>query len=258
MSSERDNESTELGPDAMTGGRAATDDPQDQLTNQARLARDERAAALRALAGRLAHQIRNPLAAIRAACSGLRSEVEDADQQETLDLALIEIDKMLGFVTSTVQTIPSREEARSPVTLLDEIDFVVAISRLGSAVDTTIRIDGDLGLRCVLPPRGLRVAIFSVLDHLAATDGIDTIDISTVEANRNALIRFAASHGSAEQTGWHNGFSMSGDPNRPVGLLVAERFARDMGGCLLQTQGDEQSIDLTLQLPCTAPASENT
>ena len=53
-----------------------------KFCTHATLVRQQCSAALRALAGRLAHQIRNPLAAIKAACGSLREELQDPDHQQ--------------------------------------------------------------------------------------------------------------------------------------------------------------------------------
>ncbi|MCB1787939.1 MAG: hypothetical protein H6955_00075 [Chromatiaceae bacterium] len=225
-------------------------DPATVLSNQARLARDERSAALRALAGRLAHQLRNPLAAVRAACSSLRAEIEDTDQRETLDLTLQEIDRMLNFVRTTVQTIPIHNEKPQPVDVAAETADVIDITRPGHADGARIRLGADRGVRCRLPREGLRVAVYSMLDHLASVSAVQAIEVGVSHQDGHALIQFDVSAGQPGDAVLDTGMTVPMGWTQPVGLLVAERFARDLGGCLLRAETSSTTQTFTLDLPC--------
>lgn len=218
------------------------------LFRQARLARDQRDAALRALAGRLAHQIRNPLAAVSAACTGLKEEVEDPDQRETLDLTLCEIERMLAFVRTTVDTIPGEREKPQNLDVTAELSDVVSIVSTIHAQGAAINLAPTSPLPVVLPRAALRVAVYSVLDHLAANDGIDAVMVVLGRQDERILIRFEISTADA------NGDVLSGDSpangrGQPISLLIAERFARDQGGRLIRTDSGDATQTLTLDLP---------
>lgn len=238
MSNERD-------PDSMDTGtpEAPSESLTDALSTQARLAREERSAALRALAGRLAHQIRNPLAAVRAACSSLRHELEDADQRETLDLTLREIDRMLGFVKATVQTIPDRNETPRAVDLAAETAAVVDVVQSGGITGFPIRLATAGKPWCSAPRNGLRAAVFSLLDHFADVAEVAAVDVSVQDNGERAQLRFAV-HGSAT-----DGAAAPGGWSQPIGLLVAERFARDAGGLLRRSDDGGGRHTFTLDLP---------
>ena len=215
-----------------------------------RLAREERGAALRALAGRLAHQIRNPLAAVRAACNGLRDEVQEADQRETLDLALAEIDRMLGFVSSTVRSLPPRRDPSRDVQIDGEIRDVVALigSTQHSAVEVVVGDQAEGG--CRLPLEGFRVAIYSLLDHLVDIAGLRRVVVESHFDDDLLRIRFeidGKADGNALVT---TGLTVPGGWMYPVGFLVAERFARDHGGRLRRQDIDANRLTLCLELPC--------
>lgn len=215
------------------------------------LARGERDAMMRALAGRLAHQMRNPLAAIRAVCSGLRSEVEDADQHERLDLALQEIDRMLGFVAATVQGLPYAPEPHTDVDLRAELtDIAALVGRyVGNRMD--LRIEAEADLACRLPRQGLRVAVFSVLDHLAGEDEAGAIELIAHEDHGRAMIQFVATGSVAGRSRASGPLTAFTGAQVPTALLVAERFARDTGGRLLHAGDDGHATTIVLQLPCT-------
>lgn len=220
------------------------------LSVQAQLARDERSAALRALAGRLAHQIRNPLAAVRAACSSLRSEIDDPDQRETLDLTLQEIERMLSFVKATVQAIPDHREPPQTLDASAETADVVRIVGPGHAGGPLIQLADNEPLYCTLPRDDLRVAVYSVLDHLAGVSNVDVIQVAVTRSERRALIRFTVHGGTPGEGVLTTGMAGPAGWMQPVGLLVAERFARDQGGCLMRSDSGDTCQTFTLDLPC--------
>ena len=229
---------------------AATDHASLVQAHQAQLVSDARSASLRALAGRLAHQIRNPLAAVRAACCGLRAEIEDADQCETLDLTLVEIDRMLGFVKATVQTIPDAYEKPEPLDVGAETADVVDILRASNTTGTQFRVTRQMAPHCSLPRHGLRAAIYSILDHLAEVADVDAIDVDIASGNGRMQVRFSVVGGMSGDTALTAGTMSPTGWFQPVGLLVAERFARDHGGRLRHADNGESSQTFTLDLPC--------
>jgi len=216
---------------------------------QVYLARAERDAALHALAGRLAHQIRNPLAAVRAACSSLRSEVDDSEQRETLDLAMQEIDRMLGYVKATVQMIPEHSEKAQPIDAAAEAADVVDIARSELPEDIPITMRKSGGLRCALPRDGLRVAMYSMLDHLAAVSDVNSIHVEVAREGDRVFIAFAVSGGDSSDSALTTGMISPTGWVQPIGMLVAERFARQFGGHLLRSDTDGTSRTFTLDIP---------
>ena len=221
------------------------------VASQANLARDERRAALRALAGRLAHQIRNPLAAIRAACSSLHEEIDDADQRETLQLTLNEIDRMLGFVQATVQTVPEQAEKPQAMALTEEIRDVVDIVSSGHAGgDTTVRFEATDEVCCILPRDRFRVSVYSLLDHLVGTAGVDHVTVRLDLTEGRILLQFEVTVSTSDTSALTTGMMSQSNWLQPVGLLVAERFARDIGGRLMRAEVGGATHTFTLDLPC--------
>jgi len=222
----------------------------DALPVHARLARDERRAALRALAGRLAHQLRNPLAAVRAACRSVREETDDPDQRETLDLTLTEIERMLSFVHATVQRAPGSAEAPQAVDVVAEVADVIEIVESGHANPLDIVLSGDGHVACNLPRNSLRVSVYSVLEDLIGSGSTTEIGVHVGCADGQTVIRFALRGVSTGDPALSNGMIAPVSGFQPVGLLVAERFARDLGGRLSRSDdGDTQTV--ALELSCS-------
>jgi signal transduction histidine kinase len=200
---------------------------------------------LRALAGRLAHQLRNPLAAVKAACGGLHAELDDPDHLDRLELTLHEVDRMLAHVTSTVQSVDDLSEKAGPVDLLQEVQAVIAIMQLGHA----IRIDPasltqQQPPKCQLPRTKFRVALFSLFDQLSRSAGTIHISIEVESQGDRAHLNIVVPSGPHDAAYTQNTVEPSG-----IGLLVAERFARDHGGKLSRMTADH-SLTLTLDFPC--------
>jgi signal transduction histidine kinase len=220
---------------------------------RARLARYERDVALRALAGRLAHQIRNPLAAVRAACSGLRAEIEDADQRETLELTLTEIDRMLGFVSATLRAMPHDIETPQAVDIAIELADVIDILASGYAALPAIEFSAGTDQQCNLPRERFRVSVYSLLeDLLVNARSLQRIAVRSPQTgNGRVCIIIDVEHASANDCAFSAGIGVPVHGLQPVGILVAERFARDVGGRLTLTDNGAETQTVTLELPCT-------
>lgn len=219
------------------------------LSVQSRLASDERDAALRALAGRLAHQLRNPLSAVRAACSGLLAEIEEPEHRETLQLSLREIDRMLSFVTATVKTTADSVEQPVPVELDAELADVIAVVQLSSAGLARIDLGASDALPCRMPRDGLRAALYSLVEHLARTTRVDAVAVDLAQHDGQALVSFTVSGPKLGRDDLTTGMMSPTAWAQPVALLVAERFARGVGGRLTRKDSGDNRLEFVLELP---------
>lgn len=232
----------------MTDQRDPIPDPD---PHTARLARRERDAALRALSGRLAHDLRNPLAAIRAACGSLHDESEDDDHRYRLELTLAEVDRVLAMITDTVSAVSAPPAALAPVELRDAIDQAIGALRPIRPAVAKVRIRGADGLRCTLPQDGLPVAIYSLLDHLLSDTDPQGVDIEFMQQEGRILVRFMTPGTAPNEGNMTQHQPAVGRPgtSRNVNLLVADRFARDAGGRLTCATSDDGTDILILDLP---------
>ncbi|MGB0722787.1 MAG: histidine kinase dimerization/phospho-acceptor domain-containing protein [Gammaproteobacteria bacterium] len=213
-----------------------------------RLLQDERDTALRTLAGRLAHQIRNPLAAVRAACTGLHAELEDPEQRETLEMTLAEVDRMLGFVRATVDSLPDPHEAAAPCALDTEIRDVVTRLRVDTTHGAGIALGELEPCTLTLPRRRLRVALYSLLKQLGDARGVESLEISLHGGAGQARIVTTPRGAAADDGHLSTGMISPSAWGQPVGLLVAERFARDHGGSLQRNSTPDDTLNFTLTL----------
>lgn len=219
----------------------------------AALVRQERAAALRALAGQLAHQMRNPLAAIQAACGSLRAEVQDADHLQRLDLTLQEVDRMLKLVTATVQAVAETPEQPQQFDAVGELRDVIRTISTNQPDERPIILEGDAEIVCRLSRNAFRVTLYSLLDHLADTfkPRPTVVDVRHGQGRVRIFIQARGAPAAGYAEAYAPSTTDQTGAAAAIGLLVAERFARDHGGRLSRASSTAASPELTLDLPCT-------
>ena len=226
-----------------------------RLQTQAILSRGGRHAALRTWAGRLAHETRNPLAAIRAACGSLREELEDPEQLETLDLTIKEIDRVLGYISATVQNTTVQIEKPEEIYLNDELTEVAALVEESSPTEISVSCEINDSATCILPRNAFRIAMHSLLEFLINNFRAASIRIDTETMQKRMLLHFSANRSDRGPFAFEVE-SLSGrsaDLNT-IGYSIADRFARDVRGRLRHDETPNGSLLITLDLPWTTDA----
>lgn len=115
-----------------------------------RLHRAERLAAVGQLAAGAAHEIRNPLTAIRSTMQYLGQSLPEEGQQEMVDELLSEVDRINKTLNDLLQL--TREESFEPVLL----DAVEALSQAVSLIEAQADSQG-VEVETVLPDHELRI-----------------------------------------------------------------------------------------------------
>ncbi len=127
----------------------------------------EAAQSVRAMAGMLAHEIKNPLAGIRGAAQLLESKLDPA---EAALAALIreESDRIVGLVNGVEIFADDRMPVLSIVNVHETLDHVCKLARVSFARHATVREYYDPSLPSVLGNRDLLIQIFLNLVKNAA------------------------------------------------------------------------------------------
>ncbi len=127
----------------------------------------ESAHSVRAMAGMLAHEIKNPLAGIRGAAQLLESKVAPA---EAALAALIreESDRIVGLVNGVETFADDRVPALSAVNVHEVLDHVCKLARVSFARDAVLRELYDPSLPAVRGNRDLLIQVFLNLIKNAA------------------------------------------------------------------------------------------
>jgi two-component system, NtrC family, sensor kinase len=232
---------------SVTSGdrRAATDLP----AVHAALMREQRAAALRVVTGRLAHRMRNPLAAIQAACASLREELDDPDQADRLEQVLLEIRRLLDIIAVEVRAAETLPERARRLRVLDEVEQVLDTVRIANPAPKRLLLTRRTESTWLLPRRSFRVALHAVIEHLIRLPGIVRVELALTDRSDRLEIscRALGEHDEAE----HPPALQQGPLNNheSLDLQIAERFARDVGGSLVRWLSNGIAQTVVIQIP---------
>jgi PAS domain S-box-containing protein len=159
-------------------------------STQDALLRKERLAVLGHLAGGLAHQIRNPLAAMATASSILKKKLQnlaDADVQQALHVILDEVWEANRIITDLLDFARVKAPDRSTISAIEIVEMALVRARppndieivLGQLEDVNVSVDG----------RQARDAVANVMRNaFEAMPTGGTVHISIVSEANNALI----------------------------------------------------------------------
>ena len=154
------------------------------------LLRKERLAVLGHLAGGLAHQIRNPLAAMATASSILKKKLQnlaDADVQQALHVILDEVWEANRIITDLLDFARVKAPERSTISAIEIVEMALVRARppndieivLGVLEDVTVNVDA----------RQARDAVANVMRNaFEAMPSGGTIHLSIAHENENAVI----------------------------------------------------------------------
>lgn len=224
------------------------------LQQQSALARAERMAATGEMAAGVAHDLRNPLAGIRAAIDNLLEDVDDSDKRERLSLIAEEIDRMSARLNELLSAARQKPEKSSTIDLSETVDSLLSLVgyQLPDEIRLSARVPADL--TAVLPEAGLRQALLNLMLNSARAIGNrpGAIEVHAQAADENLRIRvcddgpgFSEDALKAEP----RAFSTSSPGGTGLGLAMVSRFARDLGGRLYLENRSEGGACVTIELP---------
>jgi two-component system NtrC family sensor kinase len=229
------------------------------LEQQRRLANSERLAAVGEMMARVAHELRNPLAGVKLACSNLR---QDLDQQpaspeyrERIDVVAGEVDRIIGLLNSLLDQSRHRPEVVREVTINRAVSELVALARY--QIPVRIRIEQDIpkDLICRLPDALFRQALLNLLLNASQAIG-DRPGRIVIKADRVA--------GRLKLDVIDDGPGFPGDllesgiqafvthrrKGTGLGLSMVQRFVRAQGGTITLSSLEPHGACVALELPC--------
>jgi signal transduction histidine kinase len=223
------------------------------LQQQLALTRAERLATLGDVSAHLAHELRNPLSGVLMALTNLRNEIESADQDERLGLAIAELERigrLLSRLVEQARQTPERPRVLVLAGLVEELRLLMRYQ-----LPATVLLDVDVPpLRCRLPESGLRHALLNLIVNAAQALGERGGHIG-VGARREAgeLVIWVCDSGpgfpvALLESGVHEyGTWRAGGAG--LGLASVRRFASQQGGRLELANRPEGGACATLHLP---------
>jgi len=239
---------------------------QDLHMTQELLVTKEQLAAVGELSAVIAHEVRNPLAVIKNAISGLRRPtLRDEDRRTLLDILDEETDRLnrlMHDLLAYARPVTPRSEVVGVAALVQR---AVERARHGVAHPELVRFDLDLveGPATLLGDADLlRHALVNVIDNalLAMPDGGTlTIRVSASEIDgRPALALTFTDEGEGMDTLVRNKATAPFFTTRPagtgLGLAIVERVVRNHGGRVEIESSYGAGTSVTIRLPLERPS----
>jgi signal transduction histidine kinase len=233
------------------------------IAQRAELGRTERLAAVGEMAAVMAHEIRNPLASIRAACGSLLDDAVDSDTRERLELVLHEIDRLIDLVANQLDHArhkPEPSKRTDVVQLIKDLADLVSY-QLPDNLDLELKLDPTTPIVQTLPPNGLRRSLLNLI--LNAKKALEpdpgTIRISA-ESTGTELRIVVADNGPGFpleflQQGARRFRSTHGD-GTGLGLSMVRRYAEELGGRFVLENGESGGARVILTIPRSANTIE--
>jgi len=222
-----------------------------------KLLRSERLAALGEMAARIAHEVRNPLAAIGATALAIEEDT-DAEEPARERAAAIgsEVRRLDTILTDLLQFAKPRKPSRQPIDLGDLARQALAVVRAdpkAEEIEFEVRSHEGEDLRAPVDPDGMRQVIINLLRNAAeaSTPGqrvvcevaergarvhIDVVDSGTgvtEEAQARAFEPFYST--KSRGTG--------------LGLPISRRIVEEHDGRLSLRSGDSDGTTVSIELP---------
>lgn len=224
------------------------------VAQRAHLARAERLAAIGEMAAMLAHEIRNPLASIRAACSSLLEEATDDDVQERLELVIQEVDRLVAIVGQQLDHARHRPEPSEPTDVADLITNTAKLLAYQLPAEIRIRLALASALQANLPPEGLRRSLLNlVLNAKHAIEPNPGEIVIGAEADATEMRITVADNGpgfpAALLEQGARRFVTTRTGGTGLGLSMIRRYVEQLSGRLLIENGAEGGARVTMVLP---------
>jgi len=227
------------------------------LEQQRNLARAERLAATGELAASVAHELRNPLAGIQMTLSNLRTDLNDPELIERVDLVTDEVARLSRLLTELLDAGRRPPEQPRVVRLAEVVDDILALTRcqLTPEIRLDSRVDSALTVR--LPPDRLRQALLNLILNAGGVLGDRGGEITIDAGLDGRTLRISVSDNGPGfppellDAGIRPFFSMR-ERGTGLGLAMVRRFARDVGGTLELANRIPHGAQVTLILPADA------
>ncbi|NPC84702.1 PAS domain-containing protein, partial [Pyxidicoccus fallax] len=218
------------------------------------LKRADRLASLGALSAQLAHELRNPLAAMRGSAQLLAQDARDAMAQKLTNILLRESDRLARLVEDFLRFARPPEPARRPVALEALLQETVDMLRADPlARDVRVEVATPEPLTAAVDPDQLRqVLINLVRNGFQAAGPRGEVKVALTRAEHEARIRVWDSGGSiTEEMMGHmfEPFFTTRDGGTGLGLSTAHSIVRAHGGSIQVRSSREEGTEFVVGLP---------
>jgi two-component system sensor histidine kinase PilS (NtrC family) len=257
-----------------TGLLATFQDLSDVRRMQERMRRADRLAAVGHLAASMAHEIRNPLAAIANSVDMLRDElVVHGEQRRLMDLVVKESERLNRILDDFLEYARARPLNSQVVPVRDALEEVVTLMRRHPDIDSNLRVDlhdttAGSALASIDEEQLKQVYVNLALNAFDAMDGSGVLhihlersfgaDVGLAEAPY-VRVRFLDSGAGLEpgqEASIFEPFYTTKPQGTGLGLSIAARIVESHGGRLEARNHAQGGAEFTIDLPEVTGAVE--
>ncbi len=218
------------------------------------LARSERLAAVGELAASAAHELRNPLAGIQAALENMRSECDNQEMTERLQLVGAEVKRLTGHLNDLLAYPKQQPEAAKQVDIPKLLNELLTLLKYQVAENIIFEQIVPFDLQAVLPETEFRQAILNLLLNSAQELGVEGGKVKLVVSRQdnNLVITVSDTGHGFPQVMLQSGirpFASYHEHGTGLGLAMVQRFVRSLDGQLLLQNDVDSHACVTLTLP---------
>jgi two-component system, NtrC family, sensor histidine kinase PilS len=226
--------------------------------------RKDRLAAVGRVAAGLAHEIRNPLGAMRGAIQVLQSSVaENPSQAQLMNIVLRESDRLNTIITNFLSYARPQKGEIAENDIGEIIWDSVTLLRHSPDVRSNHRIIAELPEQIItaqVDGAGLKQVFWNLARNAvqAMPDGGElTVKLSRVGNNRLQITFADTGRGmpAAQVERLFEPFSQSTTGGTGLGLSIVYQIIRDHNGTINIRSRQNEGTTITVELPCEAPSS---
>ncbi|MFP6639403.1 MAG: ATP-binding protein [Myxococcota bacterium] len=228
------------------------------IEQQQNLARAERLSIAVEFAASLAHDIRNPLAAIQMSLSNLRAEIEDDDMAERVERISAEVVRLGRLVGDAVEFARRDPETPALFYMSDLVEELFALAKYQMPSEIELKHDIPDALQCRLPRERLQQALLNLIVNSATAIGQGAGRITVVARDSESDLEITVMDDGPGfpgdiLSGGIRPFDTTRKDGAGLGLATARRLARENGGDIrISNRADdegEQGARIALLLP---------
>jgi signal transduction histidine kinase len=223
------------------------------------LSNTERLAAVGEMMARIAHELRNPLAGIKLACTNLREELSQRlgspEYNERIDMVTGEIDRIITMQNTLLDHSRHQPEPSRNIMIARTVNDLIKLARyqLPPRIQLEQRIPEDIV--CHLPEGPFRQSLLNlVLNAMQALDereGRITIEANLMDDNLYLDICDNGPGFPPDLLEYGiRAFITHRAGGTGLGLPMVQRFARAVGGNVRLSNREPHGACVTLELPC--------
>lgn len=229
------------------------------LEQSQRLAKAERLAALTEMAASTAHELRNPLAIIQVALENMQSESDDPELRERIGLLHREVHRLTKHLNDLLSNARNSNETAQAISIGKVVQELITL--LSYQVADTVQFDlhskGDIV--AVLPETEFRQVLLNLLQNAvqAIGDKPGTVRVDINRTDQQLIITVTDSGEGFNPELLQQGirpFVSLKEKGSGLGLVMVQRFARDLHGQLKLANNPAGHASVTLSLPLAPPA----